>query len=116
MRRLLQASSEEARLSRQIAKQSQKMAVDMRRDSTSMKTIAILTMFFLPATSFAAVLSMPFFAQDSWMGKGERAWLWVVLSVPSTMVAFGIFWFYVRKGDKEIQMDEKREHGVENGS
>jgi hypothetical protein len=48
MRLLLQTSSEEARLSRQMAKQSQKMAVDMRRDSTGMKTIAILTMFSCP--------------------------------------------------------------------
>ena len=116
MRLLLQASSEEARLSRQMAKQSQKMAVDMRRDSISMKTIAILTMFFLPATSFAAILSMPFFAQDSWMGKGGRAWVWVVLSVPSTVVAFGIFWFYVRKGDKEMEMDERKEGDGDNGS
>lgn len=116
MRLLLQTSSEEARLSRQMAKQSQKMAVDMRRDSTSMKTIAILTMFFLPATSFAAILSMPFFAQDSWMGKGERAWVWVLLSVPSTVVAFVIFWFYVRKGDKEMQMNEKKENGEGDGS
>jgi hypothetical protein len=106
MRKILQATSTEARLSRKIAKQSQKMAVDMRRDSTSMKTIAIMTMFFLPATSYAAILSMPFFAQAEWMVKSERAWLWVVLSIPSTVVAFGIFYLYVRRGDKEIEKDK----------
>jgi hypothetical protein len=65
-----------------------------------------MTMFFLPATSYAAILSMPFFAQAEWMVKSERAWLWVVLSIPSTVVAFGIFYLYVRRGDKEIEKDK----------
>jgi hypothetical protein len=106
MRKILQATSAEARLSRKMAKQSQRMAIDMRRDSTSMKTIAIMTMFFLPATSYAAILSMPFFSQAPWMADADRAWLWVTLSIPSTIVAFAIFYLYVRQGDKEIEKDK----------
>jgi Mg2+ and Co2+ transporter CorA len=109
MRQILAATSAEAKLSRKMAKQSQKMAVDMRRDSTSMKTIAIMTMFFLPATSFAAVLSMPFFSQSPWMGKIDRAWLWVALSIPSTAIAFAVFYMCTRRGDREIE----RNHDVE---
>jgi len=37
------------------------------------------------------------------MARSQRAWLWVVLSIPSTVIAFAVFLLYVRKGDKEIE-------------
>ena len=109
MRQILAATSAEAKLSRKMAKKSQEMAVDMRRDSTSMKTIAIMTMFFLPATSCAAVLSMPSFSQSPLMGKSECIWLWAATSIPFTLLAFGVFHMYTRRGDREIE----RNHDVE---
>ena len=95
-----------------MTKQSQKMAIDMRRDSTSVKTIAIMTMFFLPATSYAAILSMPFFSQTPWMVTVDRVWLWVVLTIPSTIVAFAIYYLYGRRGEKETEMDKDNDIGM----
>lgn len=42
MRQMMKAARVEARLSRKIAKDSQEMAEDMRRDSVSMKTVSFL--------------------------------------------------------------------------
>ncbi|KAL5316230.1 hypothetical protein ACEPPN_015275 [Leptodophora sp. 'Broadleaf-Isolate-01'] len=46
---------------------SQQLAVEMRKDGLSVKTIAVLTMFFLPGTSFAAILAMPFFSTNKYL-------------------------------------------------
>ncbi len=79
-------------------------------------------MFFLPGTSYAvslrdmtttiprnapdheyqAILSLPFFTQQPWMEKTSRIWLWVALTVPSTLLAFVVFLIFVRKGNRSI--------------
>ncbi|KAF8540428.1 hypothetical protein BDD12DRAFT_28619 [Trichophaea hybrida] len=60
-RQIAEATQQEAANSRHVAMQSQNLAVEMKKDSVAMKTIAILTMFFLPGTSFA-VYSHPLFS------------------------------------------------------
>ena len=70
MTKILKATQDETKMSRQVAMQSQKLSENMMKDSVAMKTvirptqrsypyhldtcqIAILTAFFLPGTSFA---------------------------------------------------------------
>lgn len=50
-------SSEENRISRLVSEASTKVAVASKRDSAAMKTIAVLTMLFLPATFVAVRIS-----------------------------------------------------------
>lgn len=45
----------------EVADASRQLAHEARRDGSSMKTIAVLTMFFLPATFFSSLFSMPSF-------------------------------------------------------
>jgi len=45
---------------------------------------------------------MPFFQEYPWMERPGRVWLWLVLTVPSTLLAFGIFLLFVRKGERSI--------------
>jgi hypothetical protein len=47
-------SQDDNKISRVIAEQSTLLAIASKRDSTAMKTLALLTMLFLPAT-FVAV-------------------------------------------------------------
>ncbi|OCK94767.1 uncharacterized protein K441DRAFT_659662 [Cenococcum geophilum 1.58] len=54
MNKILQATQEEAKMTRHMARQTQRLSEQMMKDSVSMKTIALLTAFFLPGTSFAA--------------------------------------------------------------
>lgn len=117
MHAILKATQEEtafsrdiALSSRDIALRSQKLSEEMKRDSVSMKTIAILTMFFLPATSFAALLAMPFFANNKYMTDYRRVWIWAVLTVPSTTVAYAFYHFWrKREGKKKPKMGEDLE-------
>ena len=53
MQDILKATQQETQMSRSMARRAQELTEEMKRDSLSMKTVAILTMFFLPGTSFA---------------------------------------------------------------
>jgi hypothetical protein len=53
MQEILKATQADTRASQAMAVRSQELTEEMKKDSLSMKTIAILTMFFLPGTSFA---------------------------------------------------------------
>ncbi|KAJ9620743.1 hypothetical protein H2204_012153 [Knufia peltigerae] len=100
MNRMLKASRAEARMSMRLAE-------EMKKDSAAMKTIAILTTFFLPGTSFAAILSMPFFSQNSWMGEASRVWLWVALTIPATALAFAFYQFWkARQGIRASRLED----------
>jgi hypothetical protein len=39
---------------------------------------------------------MPFFTGNSWIGSANKIWVWVVLTVPSTGLAF-MFYVYWRR-------------------
>ncbi|KAL2068417.1 hypothetical protein VTL71DRAFT_16515 [Oculimacula yallundae] len=95
MHAILLASRDEARSSKEIAEQSIKLSEEMKQDSVAMKTIAVTTMFFLPGTSFATFLSMPFFDSMTYLNNPRTCWIWVTCTIPSTIVAFA-FYFYWR--------------------
>lgn len=62
-------------------------------------------MFFLPGTSVAAILSMPFFDDD--LQGASKAWLWVVLTLPLTIAPFA-FYFW-RQSRNHAQKDDSIE-------
>lgn len=98
MQEILRATQEDAHISRQMADESRRLTEEMKKDSVAMKTIATVTMFFLPGASFAAVLAMPFFTGNEWLSQTSRLWVWLALTIPSTGLAFG-FYFYWRRRD-----------------
>ncbi|KAF6828946.1 hypothetical protein CMUS01_08378 [Colletotrichum musicola] len=66
--------------------------------------IAILTMLFLPGTSFAAIFAMPFFNENEYLKAPAQVWIWTVVTVVSTLFAFAIFAQIIRRqtrGDEE---------------
>jgi hypothetical protein len=99
MHLILQTTQTELTLSRRMALQSRQLAEEMKKDSVSMKTIALLTVFFLPGTSFAAILAMPFFSTNRWTNDTGKIWIWIVLTVPSTVVAFLFYILWKRRED-----------------
>ncbi|KAF3344836.1 hypothetical protein VdG2_07022 [Verticillium dahliae VDG2] len=101
MQGILRAMQEDASLAQRMATESHRLAQEMKKDSIAMKTIAIVTMFFLPGATFATLLSMPFFSDNEWMGHASRFWIWVVFSVPSTAACF-IFYSIWRKRAQEL--------------
>ncbi|RPA80235.1 hypothetical protein BJ508DRAFT_327543 [Ascobolus immersus RN42] len=64
-----------------------------REDSMVMKTIAVLTMVFLPATFASSLFGMSFFqTEEALNGVGMKWWVYVVVAFPLTMLTFG-GWF-----------------------
>ncbi|KAK0644679.1 hypothetical protein B0T16DRAFT_199907 [Cercophora newfieldiana] len=109
---ILMATQADTKLSQKISLQSHQLTVSMKSDSIAMKTIAIMTMIFLPATSFAAIFAMPFFTESEYMQALPHIWIWVALTVTFTALAFGVF-FYVIHRQKGVDIeDEQDESGV----
>lgn len=40
---------------------------------------------------------MPFFSEQAWFNDPAKAWLWVVLTFPATVVAVCVYLFLTRK-------------------
>lgn len=62
------------------------------RDSTSMKTIAIMTMGFLPATFYAALFAVPSLQWEQPTVIGNRFWVYWAVTIPTTLFVF-VVWF-----------------------
>ncbi|GFG00727.1 hypothetical protein IFM53868_10837 [Aspergillus udagawae] len=75
---------------------TQRMATDSKRDSSSMKSIALLTMFFLPGTYMATFFAMPFFdlSSDGTIVRPQFWYYWAT-SVPLTIVVLFIYFGYL---------------------
>lgn len=73
-----------ANTSKEISKEAKDIASDARRDGSSMKTVAVLTMAFLPATYLAALFSLPTLESR---GKSEF-WMYWAATIPLTLATF----------------------------
>ena len=56
-----------------------------------MKTIAIVTMAFLPATFYAAVFAIPSLDWNQNQIVGDKFWIYLAFTIPSTILVF-IVW------------------------
>jgi hypothetical protein len=68
------------------------IAKAVMHDSTSMKTVAIMTMVFLPATFYAALFAVPSLQWDKPTVIGSRFWVYWAVTIPTTILVF-IIWF-----------------------
>lgn len=76
-----------------------------KRDSSSMKTVAIMTMAFLPATFFAALFAMPLLEWDGSHMVQKGFWVYWACTIPVTLLVFGLWlgiierkWIFGGKG------------------
>ena len=59
-----------------------------------MKTIAIMTMVFLPATFFAALFSIPSLDWHQSKVVQDKFWIYWVVTLPSTVAVF-LVWYLI---------------------
>ncbi|KAI1271356.1 hypothetical protein F5Y07DRAFT_392801 [Xylaria sp. FL0933] len=96
----------------EIAHNGLKVAQHTRRDSELMKSIALLTMVFLPATFVATLFSMGIFEWKGMHGEilsvSPYIWLYIAVTVVITSVTLGTWYLWaarrrVAAGDKQTQ-------------
>jgi Mg2+ and Co2+ transporter CorA len=75
-------------VTQQDATTSTAIAEETKADGAAMKTIAALTMVFLPGTFLASVFSMP-------MLEDAELSLYVAIVVPLTFVVVGCWWLWI---------------------
>ncbi|KAF4537997.1 Magnesium transport protein transmembrane region [Lasiodiplodia theobromae] len=100
---------EMAKVNHQMARDSARLAGAAKRDSSSMKTIAILTTVFLPGTFVSALFSTPLVESDP-----SQFWIYWAITVPLTGLVMGLWamWMYWINGKNRIK-DEEAANAVE---
>ncbi|KAK4446548.1 hypothetical protein QBC34DRAFT_304964 [Podospora aff. communis PSN243] len=86
---------EDSKINIEVAHANRTLAEATRRDSSSMKTIAVLGMVYLPATFLATLFSMPLFAERSGHNTLEMYW---GITVALTAATFGLWAVLTQRG------------------
>ncbi|KAJ9130657.1 hypothetical protein NKR19_g9805 [Coniochaeta hoffmannii] len=78
------------------------IATSSAEDSSQMRSIALVTMVFLPGTFFASIFSMTFFnwTPDSTDGNhapiiSEKIWIYFLVTGLFTLLTLTLFWYFV---------------------
>ncbi|KAF2035891.1 hypothetical protein EK21DRAFT_53237 [Setomelanomma holmii] len=75
-----------------------------KEDSFAMRTIAIMSIFFLPGTFVSSFFSMGMFNWQAAKGVSvlsSRFWIYWAVTVPLTLLVFSIWLFWLRSHDKD---------------
>ncbi|KAG9726555.1 hypothetical protein KCU73_g12869, partial [Aureobasidium melanogenum] len=88
-----------------------------RADSVAMKTIAIVTLTFLPATYVSAILGMNFFSYNPDTHGGHITyspdlWIYFVVSIPLTVAVLTIWWVWQRREEMAENLENSTEKAV----
>ncbi|KAM5350946.1 hypothetical protein ACJ41O_003669 [Fusarium nematophilum] len=78
-------------VSNELATASKDLAKATAKDSSSMKTIAVMTMAFLPGTFFAALFAIPSLKWDQPGVVQQNFWVYWAFTLPFTALVFGIW-------------------------
>ncbi len=93
-------SRQDQKTSIDIADASKTIAEETKKDGYSMKTLAVVTMLFLPATSVSSILAMPLFRWDEGDDNtvvSTKLWVYFVLAIPLTAATVGLWWIWQKR-------------------
>ncbi|KAL3427652.1 hypothetical protein PVAG01_01161 [Phlyctema vagabunda] len=113
-----QASMSVAESSRKDNLYMQDIADATLRDSSSMKTIAVLTMVFLPGTFICSFFSMTMFNWNNQPNEplvSSYIWVYFVAMVPLTLLVLAVWWWKTRESRRE-QEENKRKRTLARGN
>ena len=102
----------------EIARDSRLLALAAQRDSSSMKSLAVVTMFFLPGTFVSSLFSIPLFdwdTSDPTQKYRREYWvpiisLYATTTLPLTLLTFAVwgFWLWVQSLQNRRQREAAR--------
>ena len=98
--RLTFESAEIARASKIIGEETVIIGREAKLDSAAMKSIAFVTMLFLPGTFLASAFSMPLFdwtALSASRVVSPRIWIYFVVTLVLTATTMVGYWFWFRR-------------------
>ncbi|KAE9363918.1 hypothetical protein N431DRAFT_550606 [Stipitochalara longipes BDJ] len=84
-----------SRVNTDLARANTALSEDMKRDSSQMRSIALLTMVFLPLSTVASIFSTTLFSWDAMEGKtvvSGYLWVFVVIAIGLTSLTVGAWY------------------------
>ncbi|KAH0155254.1 hypothetical protein KCU67_g8786, partial [Aureobasidium melanogenum] len=101
-------SQRDSKVNKEMSNFSSQIALATREDGAAMKTIAVVTLTFLPATFVTALLGMNFFTVDSNVPGGrltstKDVWIFFVIAVPLTTIVLCFWWWWQRREAKRAR-------------
>ncbi|KAI1087150.1 hypothetical protein F5B19DRAFT_89000 [Rostrohypoxylon terebratum] len=85
-----------------------RISIDSQMENSQMRSIAFVTMFYLPLTSVASIFSMGVFNWNATTGQSVLTfYFWVYLAIGGglTVVTLGLWWFLTRTRQKEDDVE-----------
>lgn len=98
-------------MSADIAFSTAKVAKLTQRDSSSMITMAAVTMFFLPGTFISAILSTTFFDYgEETLSVSDKWWILPAATIPTTIAVLAVWMAWrswrIRKYSEKIETND----------
>ncbi|KEF56270.1 uncharacterized protein A1O9_07851 [Exophiala aquamarina CBS 119918] len=102
-------------LSHEISKDSRLLALAAQRDSSSMKCLAVVAMFFLPGTFVSSLFAMPLFDWQEpnleiWQSRaiwGPRLMTFATVTIPLMLLTFAVWGFWIFKQGMQRRRQRK---------
>ena len=100
----------ETEMSLGVARDSRTIALTSKHDSTSMKTLAAVTVVFLPGTFVASLFSMSMF---DWQADAKsvltpRFWIYWVVTIPLTLATVCAWYVWINRKAAIIRSKEEK--------
>ncbi|KAL2062433.1 hypothetical protein VTL71DRAFT_6699 [Oculimacula yallundae] len=105
-----QASMSLAKSSKKDSEYMAEIAAATLRDSSSVKTIAVMTMVFLPGTFICSFFSMTMFNWNKQPGErlvSPYIWVYFVAMLPLTMLVIAVWWWRTKESRREQEQNQK---------
>ncbi|KUI57290.1 hypothetical protein VP1G_04609 [Cytospora mali] len=109
----------DAQTNLRISKYNLDIATSTGHDSKQMRSIAVLTMIFLPATFVASLFSMSFFDLGPQSGQGKvSSWIWLyfVVTVGFTGVTVSVWYYWTKIRPERLQKRALAKEDIESQS
>ncbi|KAL3460037.1 hypothetical protein BJX64DRAFT_290685 [Aspergillus heterothallicus] len=93
---------------------TQQIAEASKRDTTAMKAIALLTMFFLPPTFAATFIAMPVFDFSAPAGgiiARQSFWVYWAITAPLTLLVLGMYFAYLWYTERRLRAEDRSGDG-----